>query len=135
MKQLLIAICFLMLGVSALAGIRDTTSATIDSLGTNSSAVDLWSGGQADLLGIGFPATVTSDTVFIQGRWSTTGAWKDIYYLSSSGEKIRAHVVVDTGDIVLIHPLMIFGVPRYIRIVSDDAEADDRVFTIYKGKY
>lgn len=100
----------------------------IDSAGTQSAVYDL---GSKRLGMIKFPAAMTSDTVFIQTSSDTASAnFTDVYVLSSAGAKIRAHILVDLNDYVVIPKDWTFGLMRYIKIIPDDPEGDDRILVI-----
>jgi len=107
-----------------------TDTLTVAISETESDSVDL---NGLDLLAIQFPATMTSDTVFIQDKNLKTGTFQDVYYTSSEGEVIRTHIVVQAGAKVFINPMMTFGLGRYARFVTIDAEAAARGLISFKG--
>jgi len=130
MKKLIVLLA-LLAGINY-AQFPDSIAVTIDSLGVNSSIADL---NGEKLLSVGFPATVTSDTFFVQTRQTTTGAWQNVYYTGSTGSKTRLIILTQASSLVSFHPDQTFHILRYVRIVADDAEADDRTLTVYKGNY
>jgi len=100
----------------------------IDSTATQSDVYDL---GTKKLGMIGFPSAFTSDTVFVQtSATSDSASFRDVYVLSTAGAKIRAHILVDLNDYVVIPKDWTFGLMRYIKIIPDDPEGDDRTLVI-----
>lgn len=109
---------------------NETDTLNVANNGTFSDSTDL---GNFELLAIEFPATLTSDTVFIQTKNIKTGTFKNVYYISATGVKIRAHIVVQASSIVFINRDMTFGLGRYARFVTDDAESGARILISHKG--
>ena len=133
-KLKLILILFIIhcaLYISPAQSFDDSLAVEIDSLGTNSAGANM---GELKFSAIKFPSAMTSDTVFVQTKQDEDGPWLDAYYLSSSGTKTRVHIVVQVSALVGIHPLMTYFLNDWIRIVYDDAEADDRTLTLYGEK-
>jgi len=122
MKQLIIIL--ILLASTAFAQFQDSTVATIDSLGTNTVAVDL-NGDR--FISITFPAAMTSDTLFIQTASDTVngGTFRDVYYTKSDGSQVRCGILVQAGKTVGIPVLWAELFKRYVR-GTGDAEADDR---------
>lgn len=134
-KTILLFLLFLLIpALPVFAQFSDSLDVTIDvsSDSSNSSQADMT---HKKLLSITFPSAMTSDTVFVQHRRTTTGAWTDAYFTDNSMSKVRVHIVVETGATVSIHPVMAYFLRRYIRLVSDDPEAADRLFGIDRGNY
>ena len=111
---------------------KDTLLVDVSESTTLSDSTDL---GQQKLLAIIFPAAMTSDTVFVQDKNLPGETFQDVYYTDQSGKKIRVHVVVQLGKKVQVNPIMTFGLSRYVRFVTDDAEAADRLLVAEKGNY
>lgn len=133
MKTLILIIAYcLLLTAYCFPQHNETDTLSVANNGTLSDSTDL---GNFKLLALEFPATMTSDTVFVQDKNTDTGTFDDVYFLSSSGTKTRVHIVVQAGKKVMIHPLMTFGLGRYVRFVTDDAEGGARVLVAHKGYF
>jgi len=129
MLILFLASIFLILSSVTTAQVSKIVGAdTIAASGTNGIGFDM----DFDrLTGILFPATMTSDTVFIQTADTLKSeSFVDAYYTQSTGTQIRMHIVVQAGKQVGFPPLWAEQLRRHVRIVSDDAEAAKRTIQL-----
>lgn len=110
------------------AQFQDSTAAVIDSNATASVWVDV---GTHKLLSIHFPATVTSDTFFVQTTADTIGGGlaKDVYITTTGSAQARLIILSQASSICGLNPLGSDVLKRYVRVIADDAEGDVR--TLY----
>ena len=112
---------------TAQAQFKLTETATIDSAGTTSTIIDL---NGYTLTGIVFPATFTGATVTITTSADTTTAnFKTLQYDGSD-----VSITATDGKYCQVKPVEVWGLLRYIKIVSASAEGDDRTIIIYKTR-
>lgn len=128
MTMLLTSIFLLLSSVTLAQFTKIVAADTIAASGTNGVGADM---DFNRLTGILFPATMTSDTVFIQTADTLKGeSFVDAYYTQSTGTQIRMHVVVQAGKQVGFPPLWAEQLRRHVRIVADDAEAAKRIIQL-----
>lgn len=119
--------CILLLTSSTFAQFKISETATIDSAATLSSVVDL---NGYTIANISFPASFQGTSVTLLTSATSDSASFKVYQYNNTDVTITA----SDGKINGPEPVKVWGILRYIRVLSDSAQTGLRTLTFYKTR-